>query len=108
MTYRPSISEDVDRRVDLHMVGKQGNKNEVYERAIKLMLDGDGDEQELAALMIDGEGEPEQWLKYLRAYADSKDKDPSKVLNAIITQVLDPDGEANVQFKGRLKLDDLE
>lgn len=105
MSYRPLISSEVDERVDRYMVGKQGNKNEVYERAIQLLIDSDGDERELGELMVDDDGQDEDWLVYLRRYCDEQDADMDEVLNHILTTILDEDGEGNIQFKGKLDLE---
>jgi len=91
MTYRPSISSEIDERVDLYMAGKTGNKNEVYERAIKLIIDENGKEHE--------------WLPLLIAYSENTDQDIPDVLNQIIKEIIDDDGEPNIQFKERLDLD---
>lgn len=104
MGYRPSISKNVDKRATLFNLERDGSKNEIYEQAVKLMLDEDGNEKDLSKIMTDEDGEYEEWFLVLREYVQETDQEMSEVLNQIITSVLDSDGEANVQFKEKLSL----
>lgn len=102
--YRPSISPMVDERVDMYMVGRSGNKKDVYERAVKAIIDSGGNERLLGELVVDSDGHDEEWLIRLNQYCDKHNADRVEVMNQIFSTVIDEDGDANIQFKKRLDL----
>lgn len=91
MTYRPRIPDSVHERVERHTIGKRKHDNEPYITGIKLL--------------INEEGEKGEWVKTLNKYCDEHNLDGFTVLNKIITQVIDEDGEANIKYKERLDLE---
>lgn len=91
MTYRPYIDDEVDERVGLYMARNSGNKKDIYEQGVQLMLNPHGKEYE--------------WLRVIDKYAENTGLSRSDVLNQVIPQVIDNKGEAEIQFKERLGLD---
>lgn len=93
MTYRPSIPEDVDERVDYFLAGKSAHKNETYTRAIKVLIDEDGNERDM--------------FERMERFIDDEDISVPEALDYIVSQVIDEDGEPNLEFRKRLELDEL-
>jgi hypothetical protein len=104
MGYRAPISEDVHERVQLYMVGKTGNHNEVYEDGAKMIIDSEGNSRDLHELMFKEPGEEYEWFSRAKEYAENNDEDIGQVLNKIIVDVLEEDGSAKIKFKGKMKL----
>lgn len=91
MTYRPLIDPEVDERAGLYTARETGPKKDLYEEGVKLMLDSQGYKYD--------------WLRLIDEYAEDKDMTRLEVLNLIIPQVIDEEGEASIQFKEKLGLD---
>jgi len=105
MKYRPSIFREVDERVALYVAGKQGAKNDVYETAVKMMLDTKGNERPGVAFMQTQIKSNKQWVQLLYEYCDETEQNPEDVMNEVMTQLFDEDGEVNIKFKERLGLE---
>ena len=104
MGYRAPISDEVHKRVQLYMVGQTGNNNEVYEDGARMLIDSSGEPRDMYNMMFDQPGEVYDWVSRVKKYANDNDVDEGEVLEAIITNVIDEDGSAELKFKGKMGL----
>lgn len=94
MSYRPRIPDDVHERVELNYIGNREHQNRAYINAVTLLINEDGDYHE--------------WFRLLSKYCKKSNQDELKVLNQIMSQVLDEDGEPDIKFKQQLELEGVE
>jgi hypothetical protein len=87
------------------MVDKSANRNKVYEDAVKLMIDESGDTRLNRHFTKDEEDAQRAWVDRIDQYTQQTDKTVGEVLDQIITEVIDRDGEPNIKFKEKLDLD---
>lgn len=67
------------------MVGESGNPKEWYEEGVEILLQEEGEKQE--------------WLGRVEEYAEENDIDKVEVLNKVVTAAIDDEGEPNLKFK---------
>lgn len=91
MSYRPRIPDSVHKRVQIHTLGQRVNKNQVYIDLVKAVYDEDGTYSE--------------WMARIDGYCQDRDRDKIEVLTHIVTEVINEDGEPDIKYKEKLKLD---
>lgn len=93
------------------MVGKDGTANMIYNNAVKMAIDEDGNRKDMYEMMYrnkegkhDAEVKEYEWYRRLKAYADENDENLGDVLDNIVTTVMDESGEPEVRFKSSIGL----
>lgn len=77
--FRPRISSKVHRRLRLHYFDKRVNFSNIYEAAIKLFFDDEGDKKE--------------WYSRVEKLSEEKDISMEEALNNIVVSVVDNEGK---------------
>lgn len=92
-TKRPSVDEKLYEAAQRHCIGEDKTPNECFEESFELLFKENGD-------MIDG-------INRLREFCKDNDLDSSQALEHILVKVIDSDGDVNIQFKERMKVDEI-
>jgi len=108
MSYRPTIDEEVDKRAQLYMIGESGARNELYENAIKAIIDENGDERDVYNMLYNKEDTEYEWPNRLESYVQNKNATMGEVLELLITTVIDDKGEAVIAHKGSVGLSEIQ
>lgn len=78
----------------MHVIGEDKNANDCFEESFRLIFKESGEK-------IDG-------VERLYTYCEENNVEPDKVLERILTTLLDSDGEMNIKFKEKIKADEVE
>jgi len=108
MSYRPTIDKEVDKRAQLYMIGEDGARNELYENAIKAIIDENGNERDVYSMLYNKEDKEYEWPSRLESYVQNKDATMGEVLELLITTVIDDNGEAVIAHKGSVGLSEIQ
>jgi|APHM01.1.fsa_nt_gi hypothetical protein len=108
MSYRPLIDEEIDERAQLYMIGKTGDRNELYENAIKAMIDENGNSRDVYNMLYQLDETEYNWPKRLQSYVENKETSMGEVLELLITTVIDENGEAVITYKESVGLGELQ
>lgn len=90
---RPSMDKELYNHVKRYCVGKSDTIKSIVEQG--------------AMVVVSEQGEVREGWRRLTEFAESKDAARYEVINHVLVQIIDEDGDADIKFKERLSLDDL-
>lgn len=105
MVYRPSIPKRLEKRLANYAIETDQKKIEVIKQSIRFMLDKEGRKKWFNNFFIDEDGQYREWMNRLEQYCNHVEKDEHEVVEHIVTEVFDEDGEPSVKHKKRLNLE---